>query len=238
MFAACTGTVVPPPLPVLQPVSRSTPSILSTSATPTVAVPAPAPLLPASQATKTHVMLVETYRETCTAAWYGKEMQGRRTANNELFDPNGLTAAHRTLPLGTSIRVTNLDNHSSVVVHITDRGPFTNNRCLDLSLGAARALDLVARGTTRVRLESLDTVRSSLPFTVQAALYVDEESARMLKWRLSKKYEIVSIVSFETNAAKYYAVRVGSYASEEKADLIAGKLALDGLEPVILRKDN
>ena len=87
------------------------------------------------------------------ASFYGPGFEGRATASGERFDPADLTAAHRTLPFGTRVRVTNLDNGRSVVVRINDRGPYAKGRILDLSLAAARALDMLHRGTARVRLE-------------------------------------------------------------------------------------
>ena len=87
------------------------------------------------------------------AAWYGSEQQGHLTADGETFDMHQLTAAHRQLPFGTIVRVTNLANGKQIEVRITDRGPFVNNRVIDLSLAAARAIDMVGPGTAHVRLE-------------------------------------------------------------------------------------
>ena len=89
------------------------------------------------------------------ASYYGHELAGNRTASGERFDPEELTAAHRTLPLGTKLRVTNLSNGESVVVRINDRGPFAKARILDLSLGAAEELRMVRAGKARVKLERL-----------------------------------------------------------------------------------
>jgi rare lipoprotein A len=179
----------------------------------------------------------QTYRETGVAAWYGKDFHGKKTASGETFDMNALSAAHRTLPLGTMIRVTNLDNFKSIKVRINDRGPFVKNRILDLSLAAARELDFIAQGTARVKLETLQAVNGSALYTVQAAAFAEEESARMLKERLNKKFKAVAVVPFETNLTKFYRVNVGSYQSEERAEQIASKLALEGFEPIVVRKD-
>lgn len=88
-----------------------------------------------------------------TASYYGPGFHGRRTANGERFDMNGLTAAHRSLPFGTRLKVTNEKNGRSVVVRINDRGPFVGNRIIDLSRGAAARLGMVNDGLARVRLE-------------------------------------------------------------------------------------
>lgn len=87
------------------------------------------------------------------ASWYGEPYHGRRTANGELYDMHLLTAAHRTMPLPSYIRVTNLRNSRSVVVRVNDRGPFIDGRILDLSLGAAQALGMVRQGLATVRIE-------------------------------------------------------------------------------------
>lgn len=90
---------------------------------------------------------------TGSASWYGPGFHGRRTANGERFDQNGLTAAHKTLPFGTKVRVTKGDR--SVVVRINDRGPFVRGREIDLSRGAAQAVGLLSAGIASVRLEVL-----------------------------------------------------------------------------------
>ena len=92
---------------------------------------------------------------TGKASWYGGKFHGRRTATGERFDQNRLTAASRTLPLGSRARVTNLENGRSVEVEITDRGPFARGRVLDVSRAAAHALGMVEDGTARVRVEPI-----------------------------------------------------------------------------------
>ena len=87
------------------------------------------------------------------ASYYGHELAGRRTASGEKFNPNGLTAAHRSLPFGTKLRLTNPTTGKSVIVRVNDRGPFVRGRVLDVSLGAARALGFVGRGTTQLKIE-------------------------------------------------------------------------------------
>ena len=89
------------------------------------------------------------------ASWYGPSFHGRRTASGQVFDQEQFTAAHKTLPFGTKLRVTNLRNGRSVMVTVTDRGPYVRNRQLDVSLGAARRLGLVGSGTAPVLIEQL-----------------------------------------------------------------------------------
>ncbi len=91
------------------------------------------------------------------ASYYGHELAGNRTASGERFDPNGLTAAHRSLPLGTKLRVTNVANGRSVIVRVNDRGPFVRSRLIDVSLGAAREINMVRSGKAQVRLEIVPT---------------------------------------------------------------------------------
>ena len=86
------------------------------------------------------------------ASWYGQKHQGRATASGEAFDMNKLTAAHRTLPFGTRLRVTNVETGRSVVVRVNDRGPWANDRVLDVSLAAARTLGMVGDGVARVEI--------------------------------------------------------------------------------------
>jgi rare lipoprotein A len=93
------------------------------------------------------------FRQVGTASWYGPGFNGRKTASGERFDQNKLTAAHRSLPLDTVVKVTNLDNGKAVKVLINDRGPYVGKRVIDLSHAAARKLDMTDDGTARVRIE-------------------------------------------------------------------------------------
>ena len=100
------------------------------------------------------------YRETGIASWYGYETYrqkgGHMTANGEAFDPNGLNAAHKYLPLPTFVKVTNLENRRSIILRVNDRGPFVEGRIIDLSAGAARKLGFYDKGTARVRVEKYE----------------------------------------------------------------------------------
>ncbi|WP_106311443.1 septal ring lytic transglycosylase RlpA family protein [Paraburkholderia sp. BL18I3N2] len=103
-----------------------------------------------------------TFRQTGRATWYGKPFQGRRTASGERYDMHALTAAHRTFPLGTCVRVTVLNGARSVIVRINDRGPFVRGRIIDLSYAAAQALGLASTGNAQVTLERVATARHCL----------------------------------------------------------------------------
>ncbi len=105
--------------------------------------------------------------ETGQASWYGGKFQGRQTANGEIFDTNKLTAAHKTLPFGTVVKVTNLHNNKSVEVRINDRGPFIEGRIIDLSKAAADAIEMTARGVATVRLEIVSSPAENAAGTAQ-----------------------------------------------------------------------
>jgi rare lipoprotein A len=106
--------------------------------------PPPAPPAPVAEQ--------PSFTQTGVASWYGRNHQGKKTAEGERFDMNKLTAAHRSLPLGTTVRVTNLENHKSVKARINDRGPYIAGRVIDLSVRAAKELE-IDNGTARVRVE-------------------------------------------------------------------------------------
>jgi rare lipoprotein A len=115
-----------------------------------------APAAPEAKAEAVQQMFDEV--GTGQASYYGRELQGNRTASGERFDAAAFTAAHRTLPLGTKLRVTNLANGRSVIVRVNDRGPFVHGRLLDVSLAAAREIGMLARGSAQVRLEVVRTI--------------------------------------------------------------------------------
>jgi rare lipoprotein A len=198
-----------------------------------------APAEPTTAPAKPQVPAVAgtVYRETGTASWYGRDFQGRKTASGELYDMNGLSAAHRILPLGTVIRVINLDNYKSIEVAVNDRGPLVKSRVLEVSYGAAKELGFVAQGTTRIKIEAVEPISDEGTFTVVVAAFREEENAKLLRERLTQRYEVVAITPFTSNTGTFYRVRVGNYPSEEKAERIAAKLTLEGLEPVVVRKD-
>jgi rare lipoprotein A len=220
LISACAGREVPSiPLAATAPAAAPT----QPSAPARISAPKQEPL--------------PNYHETGMAVWCGKELHGKQTANGEVFDMYGLSAAHRTLPLGTVVHVTNLDNFKTITVRINDRGPFLKSRFLDLSYGAAKELGFVAQGTARIKIEAVVADRVAAQYTIQAAVFTEGESARMLKERLDARFGAVSIVPFETNSARFYRVRVGAYASESRAERVAAKLLLEGLEPIVVRKD-
>ena len=121
------------------------------------------------------------------ASWYGHPYHGRPAADGEIYNMEMLVAAHRTLPFDTWVRVVNLDNQKSVEVRIIDRGPFVENRIIDLSHAAARAIDLIGPGTAPVRVEVVRTPANAEPalFAVQVAAFRNRANAERLapRWR-------------------------------------------------------
>ena len=167
------------------------------------------------------------------ASWYGKDFHGRRTASGAVYDMYQLTAAHKTLPLGTSAMVTHLDNGKSVMVTINDRGPFVRGRIIDLSYAAAQALGMVEEGVAKVRLEVVDKRAAPPPppegpFTIQVGAFIDRSNAVRLIAELQKTYTAVSITELKTSENTYYRVRVGRFRTREEAYRIASRLAQEG----------
>jgi len=97
----------------------------------------------------------DSYKKQGVASWYGKKFHGKRTANNEIYNMKDFTAAHKTLPLPSIVKVKNLENGKSVIVKVNDRGPFTKNRVIDVSKRAANSLGFLEKGTTRVEVTLL-----------------------------------------------------------------------------------
>jgi rare lipoprotein A len=179
------------------------------------------------------------YTEEGNASWYGPPFHGRRASNGEIYDMYKLTAAHRTLPFDTMVRVTNLNNGKSTTVRITDRGPFVENRVIDLSLAAAREIDLVGPGTAPVRLEVLGGVDPTAGFfTVQVGAFRDRGNADRLRERLNATYSPIFIQQYDSPDGLLYRVRVGKIAGEEAARQFSEQLrGREGFLPFVVRLD-
>jgi rare lipoprotein A len=172
------------------------------------------------------------------ASYYAEPYHGRRTASGEIFDTyNDMTAAHRTLPFKTVVRVKNENNGREVDVRINDRGPFVDGRVIDLSLRAAREIDMVRAGTAPVKLTILTAgIQSPTPqlYTVQVGAFENAHAAQDLKRQLEKKYPGVSVQS-SSGAKTLYRVRVGGDADIDTAHKLAARLKDDDLEAVVVR---
>jgi len=182
----------------------------------------------------------EGYVEEGNASWYGAPFNGRHSSNGEIYDMNRLTAAHRTLPFDTLVRVTNLNNGKSTTVRITDRGPFVENRIIDLSLAAARQIESVGPGVVPVRLEILtpgiDPVGGF--FTVQVGAFRDPNNAQRLRDRLTLSYSPVFIQQYDGPDGLYYRVRVGKITGEDAARQFGQRLREhEGFTPFVVRLD-
>ena len=179
------------------------------------------------------------YTEEGNASWYGNPFHGHRASNGETFDMYKLTAAHRTLPFDTMVRVTNLSNNKSTVVRITDRGPFVENRVIDLSMAAAREIESIGPGVVPVRLEVLGSVDPTVGFfTVQVGAFRDRGNAEKLCDRLNASYTPVFIQQYDAPEGTFYRVRVGKISGERAAQDLAQQLrAKEGFAPLVLRLD-
>jgi rare lipoprotein A len=139
------------------------------------------------------------YTETGLASWYGPHYNQRRSSNGEIYDMNGMTAAHRTLPLNSIARVTNVTTGQSVLLRITDRGPFVNNRVIDLSKAAAEKLDIYRRGTALVKIEVLKSpapIQTGGKWSVQIGPFKESEEAARLKDKLTRRYHTAKVLQF------------------------------------------
>lgn len=162
---------------------------------------------------------------TGIASWYGFPYHGRQAANGEVYDMEKLTAAHRTLPFGTLVRVVNLRNHKSVEVRITDRGPFIDGRVIDLSRRAAREVEMIEPGITPVRLEVIGARDNGPPgrFAVQAGAFRDRRNAERCLALLGTRYGAGRIVIRE-GSPDLWRVLIGAKDSEESARALAARL--------------
>ena len=148
--------------------------------------------------------------ETGMASWYGPPYHNRRGSNGEVYNMHAMTAAHRTFPLGSIARVTNVKTGASALVRITDRGPFIRGRVLDLSLAAARKVDVWQPGVAQVKVELMQTpasIAAGGKWAVQIGGFPDEEAANKLADHLKRRYHTAKVLRFESPAGDWW-VRV------------------------------
>ena len=177
------------------------------------------------------------YREQGVASWYGMKFQGRPTANGEMFDVFGATAAHRSLPIPTYVRVTNLSNYRSVVLRVNDRGPFHPDRLIDLSYGAAVQLGFSEQGTAVVLVESIDLEgiddRRGLDGTayryLQLGAYASELAAQQLAEEISERWHYpVTVTAVDTEGERLYRVRLGPFSGADELEGARAELIVAG----------
>ncbi len=177
----------------------------------------------------------QDFRQRGKASWYGKKFHGRKTANGEIYNMYAMTAAHKTLPLGTYVRVKNLNNNKKIDVRINDRGPFVRGRIIDLSYTGAKKLGIVGPGIAPVEIVALGTAsktktpgssgRAYVPidyykgnFTVQVGAFSDRKNAERLQQKLDKEYKGAHIAAYNDGNATFYRVRVGRCSTLKQAE--------------------
>jgi len=207
LFAGCrhknnTYYQPPPPLPPAAITRTARPS--QSSATNQTAPTRPAPNASAGT-TATAPQPTPRGRpvssEVGLASWYGPPYANRKAADGSVYDQNAMTAAHRTLPMGSIVRVTNLENDQSVVVRITDRGPFVGDRIIDLSLAAAKATGVYRAGVVKVRVEAfapplIPGVDPAGKWCVQIGAFPSQSDAINLKNQLLRRYSTAKVIEF------------------------------------------
>lgn len=181
------------------------------------------------------------------ASWYGQDFHGKKTSSGEIYDMHAMTAAHKTLPLGTFVQVTNLSNRRMVQVRINDRGPFVRDRIIDLSYSAARDLEVVGPGTAQVKIVALGTPTAPgstgkpggayLPvdyytgnFTIQVGAFMDRSNAERLKSQLDQKFNHAHITAYDTGKETFYRVRVGRCSTLRQADEFEAIMIQEGFK--------
>lgn len=162
------------------------------------------------------------YKERGVASWYGYKFHGNKTSNGEVYDMYSMTAAHKTLPLPSYVRVTNLDNGRSIIVRVNDRGPFAKGRIIDLSYVAARKLDIVKNGTGRVEVEAItgaDIAQGKGSAMIQIGAFGERSSARKLAQEVANQLnQSVTINEISTSGKQLYRVRIGPFKRQTEVE--------------------
>jgi rare lipoprotein A len=180
--------------------------------------------------------------ESGVASWYGPNFNGRLTANGETFDMNGISAAHRTLPFNTEVIVVNEDNGKSIRVRINDRGPYAKDRIIDLSKGAAEAVEMIGPGTANVKLylvkgdlKNSRVTNLKVPtYTVQLGSYNDLAPAQVQ----ANKIKGSRVETLELNNATVYRIYFGIYTDRSKAEKEMRSLKRKGFNGFVKQIEN
>lgn len=187
----------------------------------------------------------KTYVASGTASWYGTKFHGQNTANGEVYDLYGMSAAHKTLPLPSYVRVTNLDNNKSVILRVNDRGPFYSDRIIDLSYAAAKKLGYAEIGTARVKVEGIDPqtwwaakgrpapLMLNEPQVAQnSAPTITASAGTVEQWTPPPQQHAAAVVPVQIDAKKNASVpasgqylQVGAFANPDAAELLRSKLS-------------
>ena len=189
----------------------------------------------------------KNYIEKGIASWYGTKFHGRRTSSGETYDMYAMTAAHKTLPLPTYVQVKNLNNGKYIIVKVNDRGPFHENRIIDLSYTAAIKLDIIKKGTGLVEVRAIDPIRSTknslvnekknktstnrdISFYIQVGTFGELENAEILKQKLSSLGDdLIKISNIVISGETLYRVRIGPITGTKLSDSIVAKLSSFGI---------
>lgn len=182
------------------------------------------------------------YTERGTASWYGPGFHGNKTANGERYDMHQLTAAHRTLPLGSVAVVRSMSNGRKVTVRINDRGPFARGRILDLSLAGAQALGMTGNGTDEIEMR----VVGYLPRTkgmgflrLQVGSFTELQNARALLEQIRGEYDGGRVTQIDLAEGRRFRVQIGQFSTEAAAQRAAIRLERKyNVQPFIVRDDN
>lgn len=194
------------------------------------------------------------YVEIGVASWYGRKFHGRLTANGETYDMYAMSAAHKSLPLPTFVRITNLDNGRKITLRVNDRGPFHDNRLIDLSYSAARALGFADKGTAPVVVEALDATNYPEPvaaaaptneptirqpsYYLQAGAFSQRLAAESLRQRLQDMLNLTSegtdvrVLESELESGSLHKVWVGPLTGQESRVQVASQLRQSGIDPI------
>ncbi len=162
------------------------------------------------------------YREEGIASWYGKDFHGKQTANGERYDMYGMTAAHKLLPFGTQLKVTNLTNGNVIHVRVNDRGPFVGDRIIDLTRTGAEKLGMIAAGTARVSIESIGTVPGlkdgdlTGKFYVQVGAFSRQANAQNLAVKIQSQGRSARV--YHARDINFWRVQIGPYPSLSAAE--------------------
>lgn len=197
----------PPPPPAIHAPAPTTPA--TTAQTPSSV---PETTSPAEETTDEAFVASHSpiYTETGRASWYGPPYHNRRGANGQIFDQNAISAAHRTLPMGSLIRVTNLETGQAAVMRVTDRGPFVPDRVLDLSVASAKEIGVWRPGTAQVRIDvyaAPKPIDEGGRWCVQIGAFSKEKEALKLEEHLEHKYHTANVIEFTGPTGHWVRIR-------------------------------
>lgn len=213
---------------------------------------------------KTYYVLqsAEGYQETGIGSWYGKKFSGRPTSSQEPYDPYAMTAAHKSLPIPSYVRVTNLENNKQIIVRVNDRGPFHDGRIIDLSYAAAHKIGYANKGTARVRVEAIPVSSTPSPNAANPAAgtaipyrdvedtgtrenyYIQVGAYRELSTAKSMQQQLIAVTnapvgihsSPERGTSGVHRVRIGPFVSEQAAQQVQNQLQDTVSDPLLIRR--